>query len=284
MKKLRNFLYAATLTPFIFFGCEENTKNPSNSKPEKSEEIVIPSSSPEIIKPTLYHEIYDSLENKFLEIPGGIEEKVLNKNIRYIDKKGLRKYKIVDSVENNSKFRNLEDLEGGLSQLLTINMMINNFKTIKKVDETNVKDLEEKYIPLKSLMNKIDSIKNKNKKNDYLAFKKIYEKIWEGIYPSYDNTNLPIEEVISGKGGVCRDIVSTYFPLLSYYGYEVGFKIGGIGEALHIWLYSKIGEDGFEIDPSWYGENMIPLEGRIKNDSTYNTLKEEFMKKKRTKK
>jgi hypothetical protein len=112
----------------------------------------------------------------------------------------------------------------------------------------------------------------------------MYEEIGKEMNPSYEKTDLPIQDVISGKGGVCRDVISAYYPLLTYYGFNVGFRPGATDSTAHIWLYVNLGENKFWLDPSWYGRNMIPLENRVKEDSIYNSLKEKFVTRKNFKK
>ena len=275
MEKMKNTIYALVLAPLIFFGCNEQKYSHMNTSEKTIKEKV------EVFES--YPEIYDSLENKFIERPGGIEEKVINENINYLNKKDFWKYRVVDSVETNSNFRNLNELEAAISLLKTMILMKENFQTLKEVDGKNPEELEEDYVPLKNLMGRLDSIYNKNKNLDYKTFKEMYEEIGREMKPTYDNTDLPIQDVISGKGGVCRDLISSYYPLLTYYGFDVGFRSGVADSAAHIWLNVKMGENSFELDPSWYSYNMIPFEERIKKDNFYNALKEKFVARKKFK-
>ncbi|PJE81562.1 hypothetical protein COU58_01290 [Candidatus Pacearchaeota archaeon CG10_big_fil_rev_8_21_14_0_10_32_42] len=269
MPEIKSLLYSLLISALIFYGCKDLSKN--KEKKFKKESNI------EKIESYPYPEIYDSLKNKFIEKPKGIEEKLINENMIHLDKNEFWKYKIIDSVENFSKFRNFEENEGIFSQFGTMVMMINNFKTIKKVDKANLEDLKEEYIPLKNLIERLDSIYVKNKKNlNYLGLKEMYEEIGKGIEPNEENASIPIQEVVSGRGGVCRDLVSTYYPLLNYYGFDIGFNFGSSENSGHIWLAVNLGEKNFELDPSWYGNNMIPLEMRVKKDFNYNSLKKEF--------
>ena len=260
------------LLSLAFYGCREKIPKREITKDKSPKEIT------EILDP--YPEIYDSINGKFTEKIGGIEEKVINENINCLNKEDFWKYKIVDSIENYSKFRKSGPSEALFSKVETLLRMVENFRTLKETDETNILALKEEYIPLKKLMIKLDSIRIKNPKLNYKTLKDMYTSIGESINPSYEKTDLKIQDVTAGKGGICRDLVSTYYPLLAYYGFEGGFKFGSIGNTSHIWLYTKLEENNFELDPSWYQENMIPIENRIEKDTTYETLKDEYIIKK----
>jgi len=276
MKKIKNTLFALAMAPLIFYGCGEQ----KYSQIETSENTI--EEKAEIFEP--HPEVYDSLQNKFMERPGGIEEKIINKNLTHLNKKEFWKYKVVDSVETYSNFRNLGELEGAISLLETVTMMKSNFQILKYVDEKDEKDVKKDYLPLKNLMNRLDSIYDKNRNFSYKTLKEMYEEIGKGMNPSYEKTDLPIQDVISGKGGVCRDVISAYYPLLTYYGFNVGFRPGATDSTAHIWLYVNLGENEFWLDPSWYGRNMIPFENRVKEDPIYNSLKEKSVTRKNFKK
>ena len=121
-----------------------------------------------------------------------------------------------------------------------------------------------KYISLKNLLNELNLIYEKDSSHSYKSLKEMYFLIGKNIIPNEEITDLPIQEIISGKGGVCRDIVSTYYPLLDYYGFDAGFKFGISNKILHTWLSMNLNGDYFELDPSWYSNYMIPLEKRLK--------------------
>ena len=260
---MRNFKKIALLGlsfSLFFYGCNENNSyNPNLIKETKKIEIN------EKIKTHNHPRIYNRLTEEFIKKEKGISEDVINKNIKYLDKKDVWIYHLVDSTESNSKFA-CENKMTGLLSGLEINMF-HNFCTVHEVDSLSLKDLKPEYISLKNLLNELNLIYEKDSSHSYKSLKEMYFLIGKNIIPNEEITDLPIQEIISGKGGVCRDIVSTYYPLLDYYGFDAGFKFGISNKILHTWLSMNLNGDYFELDPSWYSNYMIPLEKRLKEDN-----------------
>jgi hypothetical protein len=269
MTKLRNALYSSLAVPLIFYGCSNNQKTSDEKKQgvETTNKVMILKTPPP--------EIYDTKTEMFLEKKGGIDEKVINEYIKYFDKSDAPFYKTVDSVEETSKFYETKENDGILSELGMYVNMIHNFRIIKEADEAKIEDLKKEYAPLKKLLIRLDRIHEKDPRDNYEEFEKMYDLIGRDVDPSYKKTDIGVEEVISGKGGVCRDIVAAYYPLLAYYGFDVSFKEGGIGKALHVWLHARIKDKEFDLDPTWYAP-MIPLEDRIGNSCEVHVLKDKF--------
>lgn len=190
------------------------------------------------------------------------------------------KYRI-DSLEQSRTTKSVDISEGLQSRVTTLYEMVQAFKTIKYVDNTKLDSLETKYLPLKKLLSKLDILYSVKNNDSYISYKIAYDLIHETIKPAdHEGTCLPIEDVIAGKGGVCRDLVATYYPLLTYYGYESSFKIGAVTDSknnsgLHIWLNEKVNGKSFAVDPTMYRGLFIPVNKRLEKPSL--KLKEKFI-------
>ncbi len=247
---------------------EENTAGPAeDATPMKSHPIV-----------------FDNKTKKFYEKQDGIAEEVLNKhNLTDLDTDQQEIYRLIDSIEMNNKFIEVDEYKGGMNRLETLMNIVQAFKTLDGVDSLGVDELKEEYVPLKKLMQSIEPIYYDKNKTDLEKMEEIYLKISETIKPDYSKERITtIEDMVAGKAGECSDVVAAYYSTMTYYHQPVGFRIGGVkgeGETgLHMWLVMKIDDEWQDFDPTWYQGYFVPLEQRKKENDDVSGVKDKFVR------
>ncbi len=222
-------------------------------------------------------EIYNPKINRFVEEEDGIRGTLINKNIEYFDKNNLQVFIDADSIEKNSLFEfPKKDEFILLEDSLIFERIKKNLELIKKIDTQKV-NIDKRYEPIKNLLSELNEFYKKEPERNYKTLRETYITIGENINDSTDLSNLSLEEVLSGKGGTCVDMISTFCPFLKYYGYNVDYVLGEVNKDtldFHTWISVKINGESFDLDPTWYNNNFVPLKKRIKFEANKNTKRD----------
>ncbi len=209
--------------------------------------------------------IYNPKDGLFESKNTRLDEKVINRHIEDFNIKDLQLYAYADFLEGVTRFSRLRRGPAVYWDSLITERIENNLKLIAKVDTSKDPLIEKQYPAIKKVTSELDSLYNENPNSDYERFENTYIHIGKNIDDMRDNTNLTLEEVLSGKGGVCLDMVSTYCPFLLYYGFDARFEADSIigDKDYHTWINMKNDENEFDLDPTWYDNEPIPLKARL---------------------
>jgi len=255
---------------------KKTTLTEKRSRQTGAELTIIPSPLP----PS--NVLYDYQAKKYIGHPGGINESFLNATAPNNFEPDLINFlQKVDQQEFRLKFLHFGEHEGLLSSLETIVTAIKNMRLIKEIDKAKNDDINDRYIPLKKLINDLNKIYYK-KYPHYMKLEHMYDCIKEKIQPGKSTKeSVGIEILACGEKGDCNDIATAFFSLFNYYHIETGFRFGKVIDekhsGLHVWL-SALSEKGIiDLDPTWYG--FVPLEERRKDIEIF-LFKEEYLTRK----
>jgi len=162
--------------------------------------------------------------------------------------------------------------DGEKSIVETMETATKNLETVMEVGDTPFDKLEEKYQPLKKLLDKLEKTAHSPNLTPAQKLEQYYLQVAD-LVPYREGTEeaRKIEEVISEtKDPVdCNDISSTYFALLAYMGVKSQINFGDIvvegkSRGYHAWLTVFQKGGNIDLDPYWY-TTFIPLMTRNKD-------------------
>lgn len=261
----------ASLLSLGIGGSRANYSN--NTPPEKGKEKITL-----VAEPLKFPDVFDFKNQTFNQLEGGIDEKYLSKFLAG-ENAVILFYQKVDEQERNHKFIPLEEFEGSISVIESLITSIDDFKLIKKVDQTKLSALPKEHIPFKILLNKLNRIHLK-KISRQEKVRLFYDAISAEVQSGEETPeSVSLEKLVQGVKGDCNDLSPAFFSLLNYYGIETYLRYGKVidkeGEGLHEWISVKTDGIHFDLDPTWYG-SFCPLEDR--NEKIEHTsLKDEYM-------
>lgn len=221
---------------------------------------------------------YDIEKMQFEKLPSGINEDVMNqfenKNYCYINHE---LYTLFDNEELGYHF-----ISGkGNVEISGLAMCMNIFRSFEKIDYLNnvgFSKVDSSDVYLKRTIMELNLIENMGL-SEYEKIKRMYGAIVNRMNFNENSDQMTyIEKILGGHDAVCRDAVSTIYPLFNSYGIDTRICYGenNLGD-VHAWLRVKIDSMEFDLDPTYYRNYFVPLDKRVEESYSVSELKDRFL-------